>query len=84
MSNDITASVVTTELITATVSTTDSRTVSAVGIQGLSATQVGISEISDVDALNPVNGSLLIFKTTTNKWTASTTLDAQNMEGGEF
>jgi hypothetical protein len=45
---------------------------------------IPMPEISDVDALNPVNGSLLIFKTTTNKWTASTTLDAQNMEGGEF
>ena len=25
-----------------------------------------------------------IYKTTTNKWTSTTTLDAQNMEGGEF
>jgi len=45
-----------------------------------------ISNIADVDVTTngKVNGSILIYKTTTNKWTASTTLDAQNMEGGEF
>jgi hypothetical protein len=31
-----------------------------------------------------VNGSILVYRTTTNKWTSTTTLDAQNMEGGEF
>lgn len=30
------------------------------------------------------NGSVLVFRTATNKWTSTTTLDAQNMEGGEF
>jgi len=45
-----------------------------------------MSNIADVDVTTngKVNGSILIYKTTTNKWTASTTLDAQNMEGGEF
>ena len=45
-----------------------------------------ISNIADVDVTTngKVNGSILIYKTNTNKWTASTTLDAQNMEGGEF
>ena len=43
-----------------------------------------ISDIGNVntDVLN--NGSVLVFKTSTNKWTSTTTLDAQNMEGGEF
>lgn len=38
----------------------------------------------DVTTNGKINGSVLVYKTTTNKWTASTTLDAQNMEGGEF
>ena len=45
-----------------------------------------MSNIADVDVTTngKLNGSLLVYRTTTNKWTASTTLDAQNMEGGEF
>jgi hypothetical protein len=45
-----------------------------------------LSNIADVDMTTngKINGSILVYKTTTNKWTASTTLDAQNMEGGEF
>ena len=45
-----------------------------------------MSNIADVDVttFGKVNGSILVYKTNTNKWTASTTLDAQNMEGGEF
>jgi hypothetical protein len=45
-----------------------------------------VTDIGDVDittnGLN--NGSLLIYKTATNKWTASRLLDFQVMEGGEF
>jgi hypothetical protein len=42
--------------------------------------------VADVDVITngKVNGSVLVYKTTTNKWTSTTTLDAQNMEGGEF
>lgn len=42
--------------------------------------------IADVDVTtNGKNeGSILVYRTTTNKWTSTTTLDAQNMEGGEF
>ena len=42
--------------------------------------------IGDVDTTTngKINGSILVYKTTTNKWTSTTTLDAQNMEGGEF
>ena len=80
--SDITATVLTTSEITATIGDVSSLTVSSVGIQGNSGGS--ISGLLDVDAFNPNNGSVLIYKTTTNKWTASTTLDAQNMEGGEF
>jgi len=43
-----------------------------------------ISDIADVDTTTKINGSVLVYKTITNKWTSTTTLDAQNMEGGEF
>ena len=43
-----------------------------------------ISQIGDVDTSVLANGSVLVYKTTVNKWTSTTTLDAQNMEGGEF
>ena len=45
-----------------------------------------ISNIADVDVTtNGKNdGSILVYRTTTNRWTSTTTLDAQNMEGGEF
>jgi hypothetical protein len=43
-----------------------------------------MSNIADVDTTVKANGSILVYKTITNKWTSTTTLDAQNMEGGEF
>ena len=43
-----------------------------------------LSNVADVDTTTKLNGSVLVYKTLTNKWTATTTLDAQNMEGGEF
>lgn len=43
-----------------------------------------ISNIADVDTTTKLNGSVLVYKTTTNKWTSTTILDAQDMEGGEF
>jgi hypothetical protein len=58
--------------------------VSVVGIQGLSGQATTVASISDIDAVNPDNGSVLVFKQTTNKWTATKTLEAQTMEGGFF
>lgn len=45
-----------------------------------------MDNIADVDMTTngKNNGSVLVYRTTSNKWTATTTLDAQNMEGGEF
>lgn len=42
--------------------------------------------VGDIDTVTngKQNGSVLVYRTTTSKWTATTTLDAQNMEGGEF
>jgi ABC-type transporter Mla maintaining outer membrane lipid asymmetry ATPase subunit MlaF len=57
---------------------------SVVGIQGPSGQATTVASISDIDAVNPDNGSVLVFKQTTNKWTATKTLEAQTMEGGFF
>lgn len=43
-----------------------------------------IAQIADVDVSSLNNGSVLVYRLTTNMWTSTTTLDAQNMEGGEF
>jgi hypothetical protein len=84
--SDITVQVGGDTLITSSITSQNNLYVSAVGIQGASATTTGMAGIADV-AIDPnalVDGSLLIYKSGTSKWTASTTLDAQNMEGGEF
>ena len=49
-----------------------------------SAVVESMSDIANVDTTTLTNGSVLVYKTITNKWTSTTTLDAQNMEGGEF
>jgi len=43
-----------------------------------------IENMLDVDLQTLTDGALLIYKNNTSKWTASTMLDKQNMEGGEF
>ena len=82
--SDITATVITGSNINASIDVQSIPTVSAVGIQGLSATQTGIAGIADVDALLPDNGSVLVYKAATNKWTATTVLDSQDVTGGQY
>ena len=45
-----------------------------------------MQNIADVDTTTNglVSGSILVYKTATNKWTSTTLLSEQNMEGGEF
>jgi hypothetical protein len=47
-----------------------------------SATRLGNFE--DIDTTVLLNGSVLVYNTTTQKWTSTITLEAQVMEGGEF
>lgn len=65
------------------VNTQSNNEVIAVGIQGPAGPNV-LSQATDVDVTNLNHGSILVYKTNTSKWTSTTTLDAQNMEGGEF
>ena len=50
------------------------------------ATVESIGSIANVDETTngQVNGSVLVYKTTTNKWTSTTTLDAQDVTGGQY
>lgn len=44
-----------------------------------------LSDIADVYAPGPVqDGSVLVYKSSTDKWTATTTLDNQTVDGGNF
>jgi hypothetical protein len=70
--------------VTAPVVQNNNITVPTVGIQGLSATDLTVSNFTDVDASNLENGSVLVYKTQTSKWTSTRLLDQQFMEGGEF
>lgn len=59
-------------------------TVPSVGIQGLSASDMTLTNMSDIDATSLEDGSVLVYKTNTSKWTSTRLLDQQFMEGGEF
>lgn len=79
--------VVTDPVITVAVDSTGSQTtVSSIGIQGPSAADAPLSSNVEVDVTTngKVDGSLLVYKSATSKWTATKTLDAQNMEGGHY
>lgn len=55
----------------------------SVGIQGPAGPN-SITSATDVDTTNLQNGSVLVYKANTSKWTSTTTLDSQNMEAGEY
>jgi len=73
---------------TVAVNTQSNNEVIAIGIQGpagIPGSSITIlGNITDIDATTKTEGSLLVYKANTQKWTSTTTLDAQNMEGGEF
>lgn len=74
-----------------TVSTGTGSVLSDGGLPVLTSTTVSnpsvvesMSDIGNVDTTILDHGAVLVYRTTTNKWTSTTSLDAQNMEGGEF
>jgi hypothetical protein len=71
---------------TTTTSTENTTTVSSVGIQGESGAASPLSQNQEVDAVSEglLNGSVLVYKTATLKWTATRHLDQQDMDAGEF
>jgi hypothetical protein len=43
-----------------------------------------VSDIGNVDTSDLQNGSVLVFNSTTNKWTSTIHLNLQDIEAGEF
>lgn len=43
-----------------------------------------MSDIGNVDTTDLRHGSVLVYKQNTLKWTSTLTLDAQDMDAGEF
>lgn len=43
-----------------------------------------MSDIGNVDTTTLDNGAILVYKTITSKWVSTTTLEAQNLEGGFY
>lgn len=43
-----------------------------------------LADIGDVDSTVLVSGSVLVYNPSTSRWITTTTLNEQNMEGGEF
>lgn len=74
------------QIATAIVKPTQTTTIAGVGIQGPPgpAGIQNIAQASDVDATNLTNGSMLIYKGDTQKFTATTSLESQIIEGGHF
>jgi hypothetical protein len=70
--------------IYATIETQQILTVDTIGIQGLSATAGNLEDIANIDSTNVQNGSVLVYKTATNKWTSTLDLEDQFMNGGFF
>lgn len=74
------------------VNTQGTTEVVSVGIQGPQGAQGApgidtsraIGDLTDVDVTNLQNGSILVYSVGNNMWTSTTTLSAQNMEGGEY
>jgi hypothetical protein len=54
------------------------------GLMGPPGTVVTLAQVPDVDTSNLRNGSLLVYSTAASKWQATTTLDNQTLEAGQF
>lgn len=43
-----------------------------------------VDGLQDVDVTNKVNGSVLVYNSSTGKWTATQDLENQNINGGHY
>lgn len=71
------------------VNTQSTTEVISVGVQGPSGAQgpsgvTNISQASDVDVTNISDGAILVYATDSAKWTATTALEKQAVEGGHY
>ena len=54
------------------------------GEQGIPGGAVPLVDLTDVDASNLANGSVLVYSTATRKWTATQELSNQIIESGQY
>jgi len=73
--------VVTTDTVNTIVDTVTQPQIIYTGIMGPSGR---ISTMGDVDLTELVDGSVLMYSSTTNLWKSTTTLQNQNYDGGIF
>lgn len=67
------------------VNTQGTSQVVSVGIQGPSGeSQFHLNNAQDIDVTAITDGSLLVYKADTSKWTATKTLQQQDVEGGQY
>jgi len=64
--------------------TTDTTGVVVTGIMGPPGESSKISEASDIDKTNLVNGATLVYASNSSKWIATRLLDNQILEAGQF
>lgn len=55
-----------------------------IGPKGADGSVTALGSIPDVDLSNITNGSLLIYSSAASKWQATTTLNNQILEAGQF
>lgn len=69
-----------------TTSTSPNTQITTIGIQGTSGAITPLSENNEVDIVTEGlnNGSVLVYKTNTSKWTATKTLNLQTVDSGEY
>lgn len=65
------------------VNTQGTTEVVTVGVQGPPGPSY-INTATDVDVSQLENGSVLVYKSSALKWTATRTLEQQNLEGGHY
>jgi hypothetical protein len=70
-------------IITATTSTGGTTIVTGSTLSNPQSVET-LSAIGDVDTSSVSNGAVLVYKASTNKWTATTVLDAQDVTGGQY
>lgn len=58
--------------------------VAAIGIQGLSGIDANVEDIGNVEALNALDGSVLVLDVSRGKWVATTILEKQDITGGQY
>lgn len=72
-------------VVTSNSNTLVKRVVVGKPVRRVSAGSFLLNSLGDVDVSNLENGSLLIYKTSTQKWTSSKDVeDGQNLNGGSY